>query len=219
MTMKLNCPAPDLKISEWVQGNPTNISDHRGNVILVEVFQVNCPGCFLYGLPEAIEAFTKYRDEPFTVLGLATAFEDFDKNNLDNLKKLLETGEVVGETLSTLKKRAWLDDNKLRYKIPFPVAMDNLVSHDAEHVDQKVIKIIEHEIPKFERFSYGEQMRIRTRIRDYVLQQEYTAETFENYVMNGTPTSLLIDKKGILRHQLFGTTGKLDKLVNQLLTE
>lgn len=219
MAVKANSPAPDLKISEWVHGNATNLNNLLGKVILVEVFQVNCPGCFLYGIPEAIEASAKYRSEPFAVLGLATAFEDFDKNNLENLKKLLETGEVIGETLATLRKRDWLDGNKLRYKIPFPVAMDNLVSHDAEHVDQKVIKIIEHEIPKFERFSYGEQMRIRARIRDYVLQQEYTAETFEEYAMNGTPTSLLIDKKGNLRYQLFGTTGKLDKLVKQLLTE
>jgi hypothetical protein len=97
--------------------------------------------------------------------------------------------------------------------------MDNLVSHDAEHLDQKVSKIIEHEIPKFDRLSYGEQMRIHNRIRDYVLHQELTAETFETYGMNGTPTSLLIDKEGRLRHQLFGTTGKLDKLVKGLLAE
>lgn len=211
--------APNLKVSEWVQGGPTNIDAHQGKVILVEVFQVNCPGCFLYGLPEAIEVYAKYRHDNFTAIGLATAFEDFDKNNLENLKKLMTSGEVVGETLSTLQKHDWLDGNKLRYKIPFPVAMDHLVSREAEHVDQKVIKIIEHEIPQFERLSYGEQMRIRNRIRDYVLHQEFTAETFEAYAMNGTPTSLLIDKKGMLRHQLFGTTGKLDKLIKQLLVE
>ena len=28
----------------------------------------------------------------------ATAFEDFDKNTLENLKLLLETGEVIGDT-------------------------------------------------------------------------------------------------------------------------
>jgi hypothetical protein len=219
MSIKTNSPAPNLKISEWVQGEPSNIDAHLGKVILVEVFQINCPGCFLYGLPEAIEVSAKYRKEPFVALGLSTAFEDFDKNNMENLKKLLHTGEVVGETLNTLQKHDWLDGNKLRYKIPFSVAMDNLVSRDADHVDQKVLRIIEHEIPKFDRFSYGEQMRIRNRIRDYVLHQELTAETFEEYSMNGTPTSLLIDKKGSLRHQLFGTTGKLDKLVKQLLSE
>jgi thiol-disulfide isomerase/thioredoxin len=219
MSTEITSTAPNLKISEWVQGDPTNIDAHRGKVVLVEIFQVNCPGCFLYGLPEAIEVYAKYRNDNFTAIGLSTAFEDFDKNNLENLKKLLTTGEVVGETLSTLQKHDWLDGNKLRYKIPFPVAMDNLVSRDAEHVNQKVIKIIEHEIPKFERLSYGEQMRIRNRIRDYVLHQEFTAETFETYAMNGTPTSLLIDKKGMLRHQLFGMTGKLDKLVKQLLAE
>lgn len=219
MSIQAISAAPNLKVSEWVQGSPTNIDTHRGKVVLVEVFQVNCPGCFLYGLPEAIEVYAKYRNDKFAAIGLSTAFEDFDKNNLENLKKLLTSGEVVGETLSTLQKHDWLDGNKLRYKIPFPVAMDNLVSREAEHVDQKVIKIIEHEIPQFERLSYGEQMRIRNRIRDYVLHQEFTAETFEEYAMNGTPTSLLIDKVGNLRYQLFGTTGKLDKLVKQLLAE
>lgn len=219
MSIRASGPAPNLKISEWVQGGPTNLDAHRGKVVLVEVFQVNCPGCFLYGLPEAIEVYTKYRHDNLVAIGLSTAFEDFDKNNLENLKKLMSSGEVVGETLITLQKHDWLNGNQLRYKIPFPVAMDNLVSREAEHVDQKVIKIIEHEIPQFERLSYGEQMRIRNRIRDYVLHQEFTAETFEEYAMNGTPTSLLIDKKGILRYKLFGTTGKLDKLVKQLLGE
>ena len=35
-------------------------------------------------------------------MGLATAFEDFDKNTLDNLKMLAETGEVIGETKTAL---------------------------------------------------------------------------------------------------------------------
>ncbi len=38
------------------------------------------------------------------VLGLATAFEDYDKNTLDNLRLLLSTGDVIGDTLKTMKK-------------------------------------------------------------------------------------------------------------------
>lgn len=211
--------APDLEVAGWVQGDSTNLTALRGKVVLVEVFQVNCPGCFLYGLPEAIEVHAKYQNGHFEVLGLATAFEDFDRNNRDNLAKLLETGEVVGETRRMLSESGWLNDNRLRYRIPFAVAVDKLKDRDSMHVDDKVKSVIEHEVPNFHRLSYGEQMRIQRRIRDYLLQREFTPATFDRYAMKGTPTSLLIDKNGILRHHLFGTTGRLDRLVRELIDE
>jgi glutathione peroxidase-family protein len=77
--------APNLSVSEWIQGKPTNIDKERGNVVLVEVFQVNCPGCFTHGIPQAIDMHMKYYRDGLRVLGVATAFEDFDKNTLDNL--------------------------------------------------------------------------------------------------------------------------------------
>lgn len=49
----------------------------KGNVLFVEVFQVNCPGCFIYGIPEAVEMYKKYYKDDLMVLGVATAFEDF----------------------------------------------------------------------------------------------------------------------------------------------
>lgn len=211
--------APNLQVSGWAQGEATNLDRLLGKVILVEVFQVNCPGCFLYGLPEAIEVYSKYRNGDFEVLGLSTAFEDFDKNTSENLTKLLSDGEVVGQTRATLSEHGWLNQQKLRYSIPFPIAIDRLMDRDSVHVDDKVKSVIEHEVPNFERLSYGEQMRLTTRIRDYLLQREYTAATFETYGMRGTPTSLLIDKQGVLRYNLFGTTGKLDRLVRELLAE
>lgn len=211
--------APNLKISEWMQGPETNLDQLRGRVILVEVFQVNCPGCFVYGLPEAIEAYAKHHKEGLEVIGLATAFEDFDKNTIENLKKLVTTGEVIGEPLRVLQNRDWLEGNRLRYTIPFPVAMDNVIAHDSEHLDSKIGKIIEHEIPNFERLSYGEQMRLRLRIRDYVLHQDYAAETFEMYNLGGTPSAILIDRKGIVRYKIFGSDGKMDRYVRELLAE
>jgi hypothetical protein len=50
----------------------------EGNVVVIEVFQVNCPGCFLYGIPQAISIYEKYKDKNVKVLGVATAFEDYD---------------------------------------------------------------------------------------------------------------------------------------------
>ena len=89
--------APNLKISKWVQGLETNFDQEKDHIVVVEVFQVNCPGCFLYGMPEAIDIYNKYRDEGVKVLGIATAFEDFEKNTLENLEMLLNTGKVIGD--------------------------------------------------------------------------------------------------------------------------
>ena len=91
-----NQKSPSLSVSEWVQGEATSLEQLLGNVVLVEVFQVNCPGCFLYSLPAAVAIHQQYSTQGLVVLGVATAFEDFNKNTLGNLKGLLEKGEVVG---------------------------------------------------------------------------------------------------------------------------
>ena len=70
--------APNLRLSEWVQGIPTNFDQEKDHIVIVEVFQVNCPGCFLYGIPEAISVYEKYSSEGVRVIGVATAFEDYD---------------------------------------------------------------------------------------------------------------------------------------------
>ena len=119
--------APNLEVADWLQGKPTNIDRERGRVVIVEVFQVNCPGCFLYGIPEMINIHHKYNNEGVRVLGVATAFEDFDKNTPDNLARLIRTGEVIGDTLKTLSQHGQLNGNMLRYGIPFPLGTDKLI--------------------------------------------------------------------------------------------
>ncbi len=128
MFAQIGAKAPNLKVSDWVQGLPTNIDKLIGNIIVIEVFQVNCPGCFLYGLPQAISIYEKYRNKEVKVFGIATAFEDYDKNTLENLQLLLSEGKVIGETYKMLHQYGKLINNdKLYYKIPFPVAMDNII--------------------------------------------------------------------------------------------
>jgi glutathione peroxidase-family protein len=158
MVATIGTKAPNLEVSTWVQGKPTNIDKERGNVVLVEVFQVNCPGCFLYSMPEVIDIYRRYRDKGLTVVGLATAFEDFDKNNLENLQKLVSTGEIVGETYRAFSNIGQVrDGNKLPYKIPFSVAMDMLVKHSGPLTQNNVMDFIEANIPSFR--SYAEKDR------------------------------------------------------------
>ncbi|MEM2141038.1 MAG: TlpA disulfide reductase family protein [Nitrososphaera sp.] len=217
---RIGAKAPNLQVSTWVQGRPTNIDKEKGNVIVVEVFQVNCPGCFMYGLPEAIDLYEKYHDKGVTVLGMATAFEDYDKNTLENLQKLLTTGEVIGETHKALAQYGQLKNGgKLPYKIPFPVAMDLLKKETGELTESKVMDFIEANVPDFKSYSEKDRQVLIARVKEYLKHKEYSAKTFEEYAMRGTPTSLVIDKKGNLRHNLFGATGYLENVVQELLSE
>ena len=121
-----------------------------GNVVLVEVFQVNCPGCFTNGIPQAIDLHIKYYHDGLRVLGVATAFEDFDKNTLDNLKLLLTSGEVIGETRKVLGEYGRLrPGNNLTYKIPFQIGMDTLLKFGPLTHD-KVMEFIEAEFSRFQ---------------------------------------------------------------------
>jgi len=219
MVARIGAKAPNLKVSKWVQGLPTNIDKEKDNVILVEVFQVNCPGCFLYGIPEAIDIHKKYGKDGVTVMGLATAFEDYDKNTLENLELLLKTGEVIGETRNALAQYGKLDDNKLPYKIPFRVAMDSLKKEPADLSQSKVMDFIETQFPDFR--TYGEQYKAEfvERVKQYLRSKQYAAETFEEYALRGTPSSILIDKKGILRHVGFGQNGFLENAIQTLLKQ
>ena len=219
MSAQIGKIAPNLKISKWVQGNDTNLDQHSGNVVLVEVFQVNCPGCFMYGIPEAIEIFNKYKSNGVSVLGMATAFEDFDKNTLKNLELLMETGKVIGETEKMLGQSGQLDEGKITYKIPYPIAMDSVVKQSGDVTKEKMDLLIKKQIPDFDTQSENYKNEIYGRVKDYFLSKEYSAETFEMYALPGTPSSILIDRKGILRDVSFGQNGLLESKIQNLLNE
>ena len=219
MSAQIGKKAPNLKVSEWVQGNDTNLDQHSGNVVLVEVFQVNCPGCFMYGIPEAIEIFNKYKSKGVSVLGVATAFEDFDKNTLKNLKLLVETGKVVGETEKMLGQYGQLDGDKITFKIPYPIAMDSLIKQSDDVTKEQMDSLIKKQIPDFDTQPENYKNEIYDRVKNYFLSKEYSAETFEMYALPGTPSSILIDRKGILRDVSFGQNGSLESKIQNLLNE
>jgi peroxiredoxin len=218
MAIRIGNKAPNLNVSEWVQGKPTNIDKEINNVILVEVFQVNCPGCFIYGIPDAIEIYRKYNNRNVTVLGIATAFEDFDKNTLENLKLLLFTGEVIGETRNALSQYGQLiEGKKLPYKIPFPIAMDSLKKESNVFTEGTVMDFIESNVPDFRSYSESDKSVLINRAKQYLKAKQYSAETFEEYGLRGTPSSILIDKNGIVRQINFGAKGSLDDVIKDLL--
>ena len=211
---------PNFGVSEWVQGAPTNFDQEKDHIVLLEVFQVNCPGCFMHAIPEAINIYNKYKDEGVRVMGLATAFEDFDKNTLDNLKMLAETGEVIGETRGAFSMNGQLQEgNKLPYKIPFPLGMDNLTKTSGEISQDKIMQFIYPQIPEFDSQPEDYRNQIIQRVKSYMNSKEYSAETFEKFSLQGTPSMILVDRKGILRDVSFGQSNHIDSMIQKLLNE
>ena len=211
--------APLFSVSDWVQGEPTNFDQLTGKVVLVEVFQVNCPGCFLYSLPQALDLHQRYSGKGLTVLGMATAFEDFNKNTLENLLKLVNQHEVVGETLHALNQRGILQADRLPYRIPFPLAMDRLVKRDTEVSQDEITAFIEEHIPNFDQKAKDYRDNVLQQVQGYLQKLEYHAQTFELFNLKGTPSHILVDKNGILSDCSFGSNPALEKQIQELLNE
>ena len=172
--------APNLRIGEWVQGVPTNIDKEKSKVVVVEVFQVNCPGCFLHGIPEVIGVYNNTDKSEVKVLGIATAFEDYDKNTLDNLRLLLTKGEVIGETLRALRMYGRVENgNKLPYTIPHPVAMDALIRTSGKVQEKQVLDFLEENVSGYQTYSKQDKLMLFERAKQYLGSKEYSALTFE----------------------------------------
>jgi thiol-disulfide isomerase/thioredoxin len=213
----LNQPAPELDVAQWVQGEPVSLKDLNGSVVLVEVFQVNCPGCFLYALPEVIRLHEQFHEKGLVVLGLATAFEDYDKNNLKNLQGLINSGSVVGETEKALAKTGELVDDHLRWRLPFPVAMDSVKPNETPLTEDTVAGYVERLHPDIKQRRLEERDYILKMAEQYLKQKTMVAATFENYELMGTPSSILIDREGILRDVSFGQVDILEPMIIKYL--
>ena len=96
-------PAPELDVSTWLNTNePITLASLRGRVVLIEAFQMLCPGCVSHSLPQAKRVAAYFRQSDVVVLGLHTVFEHKDAQG----------------TEAALK--AFLHE----YRIDFPVGID-----------------------------------------------------------------------------------------------
>lgn len=96
-------PAPELQTTHWLNSpTPITLADLLGKVVLIEVFQILCPGCVSHGLPQAVRVAQTFDRDDVVVLGLHSVFEH-------------HKAQGTREALS-----AFLHE----YRIPFPVGID-----------------------------------------------------------------------------------------------
>ncbi|BAV63231.1 redoxin domain-containing protein [Sphingobium cloacae] len=133
-------PAPPIAASQWFNTDePVTLDALRGRVVVMEAFQMLCPGCVGHGLPQAGRVFETFSRDDVIVLGLHCVFEHQDAQTPVSLEAFLH-----------------------EYRIGFPVGVDEAGGDGP--------------LPR----------------------------TMRNYAMQGTPTLILIDRKGHRRAQHFG---------------
>jgi hypothetical protein len=134
------------------------------------------------------------------------------------LKKLVYKGEVIGETQRVLSQYGKLrNGNELTYRVPFSIAMDDLHRLDTNLTESKVMDFIEANVQDFRSYEENDRQRIIANVKQYLRAKIYTAKTFEEYELKGTPSSILIDRKGIVQDISFGATNSLEFQIEQLL--
>jgi hypothetical protein len=163
---------------------------------LLFVFQVNCPGCFIYGFPLVNQLYWRYRDSGLNVLGLTTAFEDFDYNTAENTQLLLTEKKTVGAT------RKALGENYSQ-SIDFPIAVD--YSTTGVNLDSpENIKFLCEAIVGFDNLNRTEQDHLRQNMKAYLQRTHQASVTFSLNQLPGTPTFLLVDQNLQLLEGWFG---------------
>ena len=66
----------DLHVQEWLNtAHPLTAPAFHGKVVMVEAFQMLCPGCVSHALPQAQRVHRLFAGSDFVVIGLHTVFE------------------------------------------------------------------------------------------------------------------------------------------------
>ncbi len=67
---------PPLQVSRWFNTTqPITLDALRGRVVAIHTFQMLCPGCVAYGLPQALKLRATFGEDQLAVIGLHTVFE------------------------------------------------------------------------------------------------------------------------------------------------
>lgn len=87
--------APELDVTTWLNTeSPLSLHALRGKVVAIFAFQMLCPGCVQYSIPQAKHVRTVFSQEDVVVLGLHTVFEHHEANTEMVLKAFLYENRV-----------------------------------------------------------------------------------------------------------------------------
>ncbi len=203
-------PAFHLHIQKLLQGNFQLME-----INIAFVFQVNCPGCFMYGIPLVNDLFEKFNKE-IGFIGVSTAFEDFNLNTEANTLQLLKTGKLIGETAKYFDR---IGVKKFAGKISFPVAFDVLKPAN-EFLTKENIRAVCNRNHGVVFLSSEKQKTMLMRVKTYYSTYSFIAETFTLNQLQGTPSFIIFDNQYNLLQSFFGYQDRelLESFLNDYLS-
>ncbi|MDN5201937.1 hypothetical protein QQ008_11200 [Fulvivirgaceae bacterium BMA10] len=179
---------------------------------LLFIFQVNCPGCFLYGIPVVNQLYQHFNSK-ISFLGISTAFEDFEYNNLENTKLLLTRKELVGETQKAMQHYGF---EQYPHAIDFPVAMDKIA--DETFSFKEATQHICNLNPSYMHWPGSHQEDFRQKVIYYLKSLEKISLTFTLNQFKGTPSLVIFNNDHDVLWQWFGhkTFSEINSVIETL---
>ena len=198
-----------LNIGSLIQGT----LDFKA-VNIAFVFQVNCPGCFIYGIPAMNLLYQRFQ-EKIGFIGVSTAFEDFEFNNIANTELLLREGTTVGETKKYLSQ---VGEGEY-WNLPlFPVGFDKMSTAN-EFLTKENIDFLIKDLTQAKGLNPIAEAALSQRIKDHYQQVEILGETFILNQLRGTPSFIIFKKDFEIIDHSFGQQpeGRLAELLEKSL--
>lgn len=115
--------APDFDVAQWINGDEISIKDLRGKVVIIDFFQLWCPGCNTFSIPLMHEWEDKYQQQinngQLKIMSIHTVFEGHNIQTLTALKVFLKLrgithlvgndrllpGQIIPETMKKYQTR------------------------------------------------------------------------------------------------------------------
>ena len=86
--------APQWDVSEWINGDAVALADLKGQVVIVEFFQLWCPGCKNFSIPLMKQWHNTFAEQikagKLTMLSIHTVFEGHSYQNPERLKAFVK---------------------------------------------------------------------------------------------------------------------------------
>ena len=97
--------------------------------------------------------------------------------------------------------------------------MDILRKNNVTVSDKHILDFIETNIPNYNSYGAGDKKLLFEKVEYYLKNKKYSALTFDEYKLQGTPSAILVDRKGNLRNIFFGANNYLNRIIDQLVNE
>lgn len=113
-------PAPAWDIDQWLNSDPGNVDDNLGKVIIIDFFQLWCPGCNTFTGPLMQQWQDRFAEEIDTgnllIVKIHTVFEGHNYQAVNRLKSYLIEKAITPPVAVDRHHNDHRPETKLRYR-------------------------------------------------------------------------------------------------------